>query len=93
MKCHEADQHPRNDEDVQREESGQRRAGDDRPAQHQLHDRGTDHGNAAGDRRADPEPPVGILIEAQHLAGESHAQRHQQQKARPTIQVSSRGNL
>ena len=27
---------------------------------------------------ADAESPVGILVEAQHLAGEGHAERHQQ---------------
>ena len=37
-------------------------------------------GNAARDRRADAEAPVRVLIEAQHLAGESHAERHQQKK-------------
>ena len=39
-----------------------------------------DQGNAAGDGSADAEAPVGVLVEAQHLPGEGHAQRHQQQE-------------
>ena len=37
-------------------------------------------GNAAHDGGADAEAPVGVLIEAQHLAGEGHAEREQQQE-------------
>src|SRR5262249_6305791 len=77
---HEADQHPRDHEDVQGEEAGQSGAGDDGSAQHQLDDGRTEDGDAAGDRRADPEPPVGVLVEAQHLSGERHAQRHEQEE-------------
>ena len=36
-------------------------------------------GVRAGDRRADAEPPVRVLVEAQHLAGEGHAERAQEQ--------------
>ena len=36
--------------------------------------------NAADNGYADPQSPVGILIEAQDLSGERHAQRHQQQE-------------
>ncbi len=37
-------------------------------------------GNAAGDRCADAQSPVCVLIEAQHLSAERHAKRHEQQK-------------
>ena len=65
---------------MQREESRKCCAGDDRSAQHQLHRRGTDDGNAACDGGSDAKSPIGVLIEAQHLAAEGHAQRHQQEK-------------
>ena len=45
-----------------------------------LTSRGPDERDAAGDRRADPEPPVRVLIEAQDLAGEGHAERHRSRK-------------
>ena len=50
-------------------------------------------GTRPDDRRADPEAPVRVLVEAQDLAGERHAERHQRAGRRPTIQVSSRGYL
>ena len=37
-------------------------------------------GNAAGDRSSDSQSPVGVLIEAQHLSAEGHAQSHQQEE-------------
>ena len=37
----------------------------------------TDERDAARDRSADSEAPVGVLIEAEDLAGEGHAERHQ----------------
>ena len=37
-------------------------------------------GTRLDDGCADAQAPVGVLIEAQNLAGEGHAQRHQQQK-------------
>ena len=54
--------------------------GDDRAAQHHLHDLRPDDGSAAGDGRADAEAPVGVLVEAQDLAGEGHAQRAEEQE-------------
>ena len=38
------------------------------------------NGTRLDDGCADAQAPVGVLIEAQNLAGEGHAQRHQQQK-------------
>ena len=38
------------------------------------------NGIAAGNGRADAEAPVRVLIKAQHLAGERHAERHEQKK-------------
>ena len=64
-----------NDEDVEREESRQRLAPDDGAAEHKVHEIAADHWDAADDGGADAETPVGVLIEAQHLAGEGHAER------------------
>ena len=47
--------------------------------QHVDHGR-TNKGNTAGDGSANPQTPVGILIEAQNLTGEGHAERHQEQE-------------
>ena len=58
----ERDEHPRDHEHVEREEPRERSAGDDRPAQHHVHERVADKGCARGDRRPDSEPPVGILV-------------------------------
>ena len=75
-----AEQNAGNDEDVQREEARERWPGDDGAAQHQIHQRAADERHAAQDRRADAEPPVGVLIEAQNLSRKCHAQREQQQE-------------
>ena len=44
----------------------------------------TNHGPMNGlrlaDRSPDPKSPISVLIEAQHLPGERHAQRHQEQE-------------
>jgi hypothetical protein len=50
------------------------------PPSKQMHQAAADEGHAARDGCADAQAPVGVLIEAQHLAGEGHAQRQQQQK-------------
>jgi hypothetical protein len=81
-----------NDEDMQREEAREGCAADDGPPSMQMDQCAADKRNAADDGCADAEAPVGVLIEAQNLAGEGHAQREQKQPT-PTIQVSSRGNL
>ena len=65
---------------MQREEARQRLAGDDRATEQDLHELQADERHAAHDRRADAESPVRVLIPAQDLAGEGHAQRHQQEK-------------
>src|SRR5579863_9381391 len=67
-------------EDMQSEKSRERRTTDDRSAEQQLDQRRTDDRYPAGDRCADPEPPVSILVEPQHLASERHSERHQQQE-------------
>ena len=78
--ANEANEQAGNDEDVQREESRERVAGDDGAAQQQMHQTSAEKRNAAHDGDPDAQAPIGILIEAQHLAGEGHAQGHQQQK-------------
>ena len=50
------------------------------PPSMQLHAGGTNDGHATRDGSADAETPVGVLIEAQDLAGEGHAESHQQKK-------------
>ena len=65
---------------MQCEEAGQRGAGNDGTAQHEMDKLAPDKRNAAHDRSPDAQAPIGVLIEAQHLPGEGHAQRHQQQK-------------
>ncbi len=80
MHENEEQQRAGNHEDVKREEARKRGAGDDGTAEKQMHQAAADEGHAAGDGCADAEAPVGVLIEAQNLAGEGHAERHQQQK-------------
>ncbi len=65
---------------MQRKKSRQRRARDDRPTQHQFDNRRTCNWDTAGDRGSDPKPPIGVLIEAQHLPAERHAKSHQQKE-------------
>src|SRR5208283_3041488 len=81
MQADEAYQQRRNHEHVQREEARQSLARDDRSAENKVHDFEADDRRAAGDRRADAEAPVGVLIEAQDLAGERHPQRAQEKEA------------
>ncbi len=63
------------------------------PPEDHLDDLSADPRHAAGDRGEDPEPPVRVLVEAQHLARERHAERTRTSSTTPTIQVSSRGYL
>ena len=65
---------------MQGEKAGQGWTGDNRSAQQQIDQRPADERHAGDDRGANAQTPVGILVEAHHLAGECHAQRHQQQK-------------
>src|SRR5260370_36124076 len=80
MKTNEADQHSWNHEDMQREKSRQRRSGNNRATEHQFHDYWARKGYATGDRSSDTQAPVSILIKTQHLAAESHAERHEQKR-------------
>src|SRR5437879_546710 len=81
VNANESHEQPGNNENVKREESGQRRAGNNRATQHQVYSPGADHRNPTCDRGADAQAPVGILVESQHLACKSHAKHHQQKKA------------
>ena len=80
MQAHEPDQHPRDHEHMQGEEAGERRAGDDGTAQQQTHQPAAHQRHATHDRGADSQSPIRVLVETQHLAGKSHAERHQQQE-------------
>src|SRR5215467_5947903 len=80
MESDEADQQAGNYEDVQREEAGESRPRDNRSTQQELDGEWTNDGNTAANRCADSESPIGVLIEAQHLSAEGHAEGHQQQK-------------
>ncbi len=72
-------QQPRNHEHVQREESRQRRPANDRPAQHQVYQLRPHERHATGDRSADSQAPIRILVKPHHLPRKRHAQRQQQQ--------------
>ena len=72
------DQRSRNHENVQRKKSRKRGASNDRPAEHHFHNCGTHDRHATSDGGADAQSPIGILIKAQHLSTEGHAQGHQQ---------------
>src|SRR5258708_39117935 len=80
MKTHKSDQHSGNYKDMQREKSRQRSTGNNRPAKHQFHDYWAHNRHSTGDRSSDSESPIRVLIEAQHLSAEGHAQCHQQKK-------------
>ena len=58
----------------------QRLARDDRPAEDHLDELASHDRHPPRDRRHDAEPPVRVLVEAEDLAGERHAQRHDQQQ-------------
>src|SRR3989442_12066955 len=75
-----ADQDSGNEEDVHREESGQRAPRDDRTAEQHLNERVADTRGTRCDRRPDPEPPVRVLIPPEYLAREGHAERAQEQE-------------
>ena len=72
---------PGNDEDVEREEARQSFRGDDRPAEHQIHEAFANEGNTTQDGSADAQTPIGVLIPAQHLPGKRHAQSAQHEYA------------
>src|SRR6266850_1384544 len=76
----ERDEHPGDHEDVEREEPRQRPAGDDRPSQEHVDQRRPDNRRTRGDRCADPEPPVGVLIPPEDLPSEGHAERAQEEE-------------
>src|SRR5258708_32646679 len=65
MKTNETDQHSWNHEDMQREKSGQRRSGNNRSTENQLHDYWACNGHAAGNGRSDTQTPVSVWIQAQ----------------------------
>src|SRR6266403_151604 len=72
VKTNKTDQHSWNHEDMQREKSRQRRSGNNRSTEHQFHNYWACNGYATGDRSSDAKSPISVLIEAQHLSGESH---------------------
>src|SRR5271170_7436543 len=76
----ESDQKSGDDKHVQREEARESRTGDDRTAQHEIYSPRPNDGNATCDRRPNPQSPISVLVEAQHLAGKRHAERYEQKK-------------
>ncbi len=80
MQDDEADEHAGNDEDVEGEEARESQAADDGPAKQRVNEVAADPGNAAGDGCADAEAPVGVLVKAENLAGEGHAEGEQEQE-------------
>ncbi len=71
---------PGNDENVKSEKAGERGAGNDGAAEKKVNGPRADDGNAAGDGSANADAPEGVLIEAQDLAGEGHAESHEKKK-------------
>ena len=53
---------------------------DDGPAEHHVDELAADPRDAAHDGGADAEAPVGVLIEAQDLAGEGHAEGEEEKE-------------
>ena len=89
VQAHEGQQQSGYQEDVQRKEARKRGAADDRPAQQEMHHGSAGERNAADDGSADAQAPVGVLIEAQDLSGEGHAQgEHEQKDARDPGQLA-----
>ena len=80
MQADEREQQAGNQKHVEREEAREGCARDDGPAQQHVDGIPADERNATGDGSADAESPVGVLIEAQDLSGEGHAERHEQQE-------------
>ena len=80
MQADHADEDPGNEKHVHREESRQRAPRDDRSAEQELDQRVSDARRARRDRGADPEPPVGVLIPAEDLTREGHAERAEKQE-------------
>ena len=69
------------DEDVEREEARQSFRGDDRPAEHQIHEAFANEGNTTHDGGADSQTPISILIPAHHLPRKRQAQGAQHEYA------------
>ena len=80
MQGDQANQQPWDHKDMQREKARQGSAGDDRPPQEQFDHLRSDQRRPARDGGANPQPPIGILIPAQDLAGEGHAQGSEQEE-------------
>ena len=74
MQGNQANQHPWDHKDMQCEKARQGSAGDDRSPQEQFHHLRSNQWRPASDGGANPQPPIGILIPAQDLAGEGHSQ-------------------
>ncbi len=80
MNAHKSDEGTGDDEDMDGEEAGKGFARDDRAAEHQFDHRWPNDGGATGDGGADSETPIGVLIEAQDLAGEGHSEDHEEEE-------------
>src|SRR6516164_5837750 len=78
MERGECEQGSRNNEDVEREESRECCPVNDGPAQHEVDKLATNQRNTTHDRSADAQAPVGVLIKTKHLAGEGHAEGHEE---------------
>src|SRR5215471_5818256 len=79
VKADERDYRAGNYKDVQREKARQGLAGYDRAGQHKMDKVRPDNRNTSHHRRADTQSPVSILIEAQDLSCEGHAQSAKEQ--------------
>src|SRR5579883_2209676 len=80
MEADEGDEQAWDKENVQGEKAGERGPGDDGPTEHEFHGERADDRYTAGDRGADADAPVGVLIEAQDLTAEGHTKRHEKKE-------------
>src|SRR5215475_73360 len=80
MEPEHSDEDAGNEEDVHGEEPRQRASRDDGTAEEQMNEGVSDTWGTRRDRRADPEPPVRVLIPPEYLAREGHAERAQEQE-------------
>src|SRR5947209_19262658 len=80
MQADHADEDTGNENNVHREESRQRAPRDDRSAEQELDQRVSVARRARRDRGADREPAVGVLIPADDLTRERHAERAEKQE-------------
>src|SRR5215469_13315793 len=80
MHAYERDQQSWNYKPMERKESRQQGAADNRPSQHQFDKGVADYRRSACYRRTDSQSPVSVLLEPQDLARKGHSKGHQEKE-------------